>query len=220
MSVSENIDFIRSKIDKAASAAGRDVGGIELVAVSKKQPEARIEEALKAGHRVFGENRVAEARTRWLERRMKYRDLRLHLIGPLQTNKVKDAVALFDVIETLDRPKLIHALAEEMSNQGKDLPCFIQVNIGAEDQKAGCAIEDVPMLLEEAFDIGLDIQGLMCIPPVNESPVPYFSLLKKLGQRHQLKSLSMGMSGDFEDAIKLGATHIRIGTALFGARDY
>ncbi len=218
MSVADNIDFIRTKISKAAVSARRDAEEIELVAVSKVQSAARIDEALAAGHRIFGENRVQEAADHWTDCRAQYPDLKLHLIGPLQTNKVKDAVALFDVIETVDRPKLVQALAKEMEKQGKNLPCFLQVNIGAEEQKAGCAIEELPALLEEAKKAGLDVQGLMCIPPFDESPVPYFSLLRKLGNRHQLNSLSMGMSGDFEQAIKLGATHVRIGTAFFGSR--
>lgn len=218
MSVSENITFIRAKISKAAAAAARAPEDIELVAVSKVQPDEKIDEALEAGQRVFGENRVQEAMQRWSERRTNYPDLKLHLIGPLQTNKVKEAVSLFDVIETVDRPKLVHALADEMKKKEKNMPCFIQVNIGAEEQKAGCAIEDLPALLKEAQEAGLDVQGLMCIPPHEENPAPYFSLLKKLGYRHQLKYLSMGMSSDFEEAIKLGATHVRIGTALFGNR--
>ena len=216
--ISENISFIRGKIEKAARFAGRNPGQVELVAVSKVQPPERIDAALEAGQRTFGENRVQEAHEHWHDRRALYPDLKLHLIGPLQTNKVKEAIALFDVIETVDRSKLVHALAQEMQKQEKSLPCFIQVNIGDEPQKAGCAIQDLPALLHEAQEAGLNIQGLMCIPPFEESPVPYFSLLKKLGERHQLKSLSMGMSGDFEEAIKLGATHVRVGTALFGTR--
>ena len=218
MAVSDNINFICAKIEKAACAAARNPSDVELVAVSKKQPDHRIEEALKAGHRVYGENRVQDAMTRWIARRAIYPDLKLHLIGPLQTNKVKDAVALFDMIETLDRPKLVDALAAEMQKQNKNIPCFIQVNIGAEDQKSGCAIEDLPDLLNYARGKNLLVKGLMCIPPLNESPIPYFALLKKLGNYHQLPCLSMGMSNDFVDAIKLGATHVRVGSALFGAR--
>lgn len=220
MSVSENLNRIHKEIAKAADASGRAADDITLVAVSKKQPEERIMEALGAGHRVFGENRVQEARERWAPLREQYEDLRLHLVGPLQTNKVKEAVQLFDVIETLDREKLATALASEMAKQGRDLPCFIQVNTGEEEQKSGV----LPDMLGEFYDYcygecGLDVRGLMCIPPLDEPAGLHFALLKKLADGLGLKDLSMGMSGDFEKAIPLGATYIRVGTAVFGNRE-
>ena len=219
MSVAENLSNIQKIIEDTAKNSSRDPAPVQLVAVSKKQPDKRIEEALVAGHRLFGENRVQEAKERWRERRLQYPDLRLHLIGPLQTNKVKDAVALFDVIETIDREKLARMLADEMAKQGKDLPCFIQVNTGEEDQKSGV----LPAQLKEFYDFcysecGLDIVGLMCIPPADEPPALHFALLKKHADQLGLKELSMGMSGDFEQAIPLGATYVRVGTGVFGAR--
>ena len=219
MSVAENLSNIQKIIEDTAKNSSRDPARVQLVAVSKKQSDERIEEALVAGHRLFGENRVQEAKERWRERRLRYPDLRLHLIGPLQTNKVKDAVALFDVIETIDREKLARMLADEMAKQGKDLPCFIQVNTGEEDQKSGV----LPAQLKEFYDFcysecGLDIVGLMCIPPADEPPALHFALLKKHADQLGLKELSMGMSGDFEQAIPLGATYVRVGTGVFGAR--
>ncbi len=219
MSIAENLKNIKGVIGDAARAADRDLADVQLVAVSKKQSDARIEEALAAGHRVFGENRVQEAKEHWQERRMAYPDLKLHLIGPLQTNKVKDAVALFDVIETLDREKLASVLAAEMAKQGRDLPCFIQINTGEEEQKAGIA----PNELSEFYDFcyhecGLNVVGLMCIPPVGEPAALHFALLKKQADSLGLKQLSMGMSADFEKAIALGATHVRVGTGVFGER--
>lgn len=190
-----------------------------IIAVSKLQPDEKIDEALGAGLRVFGENRVQEAEKHWATRRAHYPDLTLHLIGLLQTNKVKDAVALFDVIETVDRPELAEAIAKESAKLGKAPVCFIQVNTGAEPQKAGVSLEDLPALIETCRTLKLNLQGLMCIPPVNEPPAFHFALLKKLAARHNLPCLSMGMSADYERAIELGATHIRLGTALFGARD-
>lgn len=189
-----------------------------MVAVSKMQPDDRVDEILAAGQRVFGENRVQEATSRWAARRALYPDLELHLIGPLQTNKVREAVALFDVIQTLDRVRLADALCAEMTAQGRHLPCFIQVNTGDEAQKAGVAIDALPDLLAHARGIGLKITGLMAIPPLHEPPALHFALLKKLARQHKLPHLSMGMSSDFEKAVALGATHIRIGSALFGGR--
>ncbi|MCB1532246.1 MAG: YggS family pyridoxal phosphate-dependent enzyme [Alphaproteobacteria bacterium] len=220
MSIAQNLKTIHDTIEKAAAAAGRAADDVRLVAVSKMQPDARIEEALTAGQRLFGENRVQEAQERWAERRLKYPDLQLHLIGPLQSNKAKEAVALFDVIETLDREKIARAVATEMAKQGRDLPCFIQVNTGNEDQKSGIH----PDALQDFYDFcygecGLDIQGLMCIPPVNEPPAAHFALLAKQARDLGLAQLSMGMSGDFETAIAQGATSIRVGTGVFGARD-
>ncbi|AGH96877.1 YggS family pyridoxal phosphate-dependent enzyme [Micavibrio aeruginosavorus] len=209
---------IQTRIENAARACGRDGASVQLVAVSKTQPEEKIDAALRAGLCVFGENRVQEAQKRWTARRADYPDLSLHLIGPLQTNKVADAVALFDVIETVDRPKLAHALAAEMRAQNRALPCFIQVNTGDEAQKAGCSVADLPGLLQLCRDLGLNITGLMCIPPVQDDPAPHFRLLRDLAERHDLPCLSMGMSADFETAIAHGATHVRVGSALFGAR--
>ncbi|MCD8497528.1 MAG: YggS family pyridoxal phosphate-dependent enzyme [Alphaproteobacteria bacterium] len=217
--IAQNIEIIQKTIAKAAKRAGRKAEDVHLVAVSKVQPDDKIEAALSAGHRLFGENRVQEAQSRWHERRAHYPDLKLHLIGPLQTNKAKDAVALFDVIETLDREKLARGLAAEMQKQGRKLPCFIQINTGDEDQKAGINPRNLPEFLELCRDeCGLDIRGLMCIPPVDEPPALHFALLKKLAKEHGLPGLSMGMSADFEKAIPLGATYVRVGTGVFGAR--
>jgi len=225
MSISENIQIIHKKIKEAAAFGGRDPADVNLLAVSKKQPDERIVEALEAGHRVFGENRVQEAQERWgsfdAGRRAEFPDLRLHLIGPLQTNKASDAVALFDVIETLDREKLARALSKDMQKQGRNLPCFIQVNTGEEDQKSGIAPRDVADFYAFARDeCGLSIQGLMCIPPLEEPPALHFALLQKHAKQLGLKDLSMGMSGDFEKAIPLGATYVRVGTGVFGAREH
>ncbi len=216
--IAQNIAAIREKITRACAENGRDPNDVNLVAVSKLQPAELISTAIDAGHRLFGENRVQEAKAHWADLRASYPDLRLHLIGPLQTNKVRDAVELFDVIETVDRPSLADALAKEMKNQGRHLSCFIQVNTGEEEQKGGVMPGGLPALLDHCRRSGLAISGLMCIPPVDEPPAPHFALLKKLTQRHGLPELSIGMSADFEQAIALGATYIRIGTALFGER--
>lgn len=219
MSISENLKTIQNKIADGAEKCGRDRASINLVAVSKVQPDEKIEEALAAGHRLFGENRVQEAQQRWTVRRAKFPDLKLHLIGPLQTNKVKDAVALFDVIETLDREKLARTLADEMKKQNRFLPCFIQVNTGEEEQKAGISMTALPAFYDFCTQTcGLNITGLMCIPPVDDPPALHFALLKKQADALGLKNLSMGMSADFEKAIPLGATHVRVGTGIFGAR--
>lgn len=192
--------------------------GVTLVAVSKFQPSEKIEALLQQGQRVFGENRVQEAMEKFPALRQKYPDLSLHFIGHLQTNKAKDAVATFDVIETVDRAELAEALRKEMDKQKRELPCFIQVNTGDEEQKGGVAVKDLPALLAHCKTLKLDVTGLMCIPPVNELPDLHFALLHKLAKEHGLQHLSMGMSADFEAAMTYGATHIRIGTALFGAR--
>jgi len=218
VSVAAHISDIRSKIAAACLRAGRDVSSVILVAVSKFQPEAKIDEALASGVRVFGENRVQEAQKHWAVRRSLYPDLRLHLIGPLQTNKVKDAVSLFDVIETVDRPALVDALVKECSKQNKFPRFFVQVNVGEEPQKSGVLPAALPGLLDHAAKAGLKIEGLMGIPPVSGPAAPYFELLARLGAAHHLPLLSMGMSSDFEEAISLGATHVRIGTAIFGSR--
>ncbi len=218
MSVLSNLQDIKVLISKSCAQSGRRVGDVTLVAVSKFQSDERIDDALGAGLRVFGENRVQEAESHWQARKARYPDLQLHLIGPLQTNKAKDAVALFDVIETIDRPEIAESVAKECQKQNKKPVCFIQVNTGAESQKAGVPLDDVSSLIQTCRDLQLNIQGLMCIPPVNEPAAFHFALLKKLAARHNLPMLSMGMSADFEKAIKVGATHIRVGTALFGER--
>lgn len=219
MSIADNLQTLHSQIQTAANNASRSRDEVQLVAVSKKQPDERIKEALAAGQRVFGENRVQEAEQRWRERRLAYPDLSLHLIGPLQTNKVKSAVKLFDVIETIDREKLAKALAKEMHEQGQDLPCFIQVNTGEEEQKGGVYPSDLEALYDFAYgECGLDIVGLMCIPPAEEPPALHFALLKKYADELGLSQLSMGMSSDYEAAIALGATSIRVGTGVFGPR--
>ncbi len=218
MDINQRIAEIIDRIKQATQAASRPADSVTLVAVSKVQPEDRIDAALSAGLRVYGENRVQEAQARWAARRATYPDLKLHLIGPLQSNKVEDAIALFDVIETVDRPKLVETLAK-LAGAGSKLPkLLIQVNTGEEEQKAGVAPRDLPALLDLCEARGLRIAGLMCIPPEDEEPAMHFALLAKLAQRHGLAMLSMGMSGDFETAIKFGATHVRVGSALFGTR--
>lgn len=219
--IAQNLKDIRAKIETAAKAHDREARTVNLVAVSKKQPQDKIQAALDAGQRVFGENRVQEAYDHWAEikRSNRYPDLRLHLIGPLQTNKVSEAVSLFDCIETLDRDKLARKLSAEMEKQGKTLPCFIQVNTGEEEQKSGV----LPAQLDEFYnfctkDCGLNVTGLMCIPPFNDPPAVHFAFLHKLARRYHLPDLSMGMSADYEKAIPLGATYVRVGTGIFGER--
>jgi len=210
---------VESEIAAAAKAAGRDPGTVKLIAVSKTMAADAIEEAVAAGQRVFGENRVQEALGKWPALKEQHPDVALHLIGPLQTNKVKDAIALFDVIETLDRPKLARVLAEELEQTGLRPRLFVQVNTGEEPQKAGLAPADTEEFVELCRDTyGLTIDGLMCIPPIDEEPSMHFALLAKLAERLGLDELSMGMSGDFEKAIAFGATYVRVGTAIFGAR--
>jgi len=210
---------VQEKIGAACKNAGRPLSSVQLVAVSKAQPEDRIAAVLEQGWRVYGENRVQEAEERWLPLRDKYKDLKLHLIGHLQSNKAKNAVALFDVIETLDSEKLASALKNEMQKQNRDLPCFIQVNTGEEPQKGGVAPKDIEQLLRFCREQAkLDICGLMCIPPQDEIPDPHFALLHKLSTEAGVKELSMGMSADFEIAIRYGATNVRVGSAIFGAR--
>lgn len=218
--IAANFDDIRARIEKAAEKWQRDAAAVDLIAVSKRQPVELIEAALGYGHRHFGENRVQEAAGKWPALKQQFPDIELHLIGPLQTNKAKDAVALFDVIETVDRPKLARVLAREMAEAGRALPVYIQVNTGKEPQKAGVFPEDADAFITECRDnLGLDVVGLMCIPPVEEQPAPHFALLAKIAARNGLSRLSMGMSADFETAVQFGATSVRVGTALFGARD-
>ncbi|HEU4838760.1 MAG TPA: YggS family pyridoxal phosphate-dependent enzyme [Micavibrio sp.] len=217
--IAENFDAVLKKIRKAERAAGREEeGAVKLVAASKMQSEDNLRAALACGHRLFGENKVQEAQAHWTHLRQDFPDLKLHLIGPLQTNKAADAVALFDCIETVDREKLADALASEMAKQGRRLPCFIQVNTGEEEQKAGISPEELPALLAYCRKCGLEITGLMCIPPIGAAPALHFALLKNLAAENGLAHLSMGMSADFEKAVALGATYVRVGTALFGER--
>ena len=210
-------------ISEARTRILSEIGGdVTLVAASKRQPEERIEAALEAGQRVFGENRVQEAQSRWASRRANYSDLQLRLIGPLQSNKAEDAVQLFDVIETLDREKLLKALIKAIEKAGVAAPdLLIQVNTGDEPQKGGVSVDGLTALLTAARETYPgQVNGLMCIPPADEPAAPHFALLRKLADQHQLKTVSMGMSGDYALAARLGATHVRVGTAFFGARDY
>lgn len=210
---------IRARIADAARSAGRDPRAIDLVAVSKQQPADRIDAVLAAGHRLFGENRVQEATARWVARRDMLPDLKLRLVGPLQTNKAREAVALFDAIDTLDRPRLAHALAEAAQKTGRCPEILVQVNTGEEPQKAGVAPDEADAFIEAVRrDYGLPVQGLMCIPPQGEEPAMHFALLAKIAARNGLEGLSMGMSDDFETAIRFGATMVRIGSLLFGPR--
>jgi PLP dependent protein len=221
--IADNLAAIHDKIVVAEVAYKTQMGldrPVTLVAVSKRQRDDRIDAALVAGQRVFGENRVQEAQARWVPRRDQYADLTLHLIGPLQTNKAADAVALFDVIEVVDRPKLAKALGDEMIRQNRQLECYIQVNTGKEAQKFGIAPEDADDFIAYCRDeAGLNITGLMCIPPIDEEAAMHFALLQTIAKRNDISVLSMGMSDDFEEAIAFGATAVRIGSAIFGARD-
>ena len=217
--IAERLRAARETIARAAAASGRDPRAVALVAVSKTHGVAAIRAALNAGQRLFGENRVQEAAAKFPALKQEFPDLTLHLIGPLQTNKVKDAVALFDVIETLDRPKLAQKLAEEMHRTGRRPRCYIQVNIGNEPQKAGVAAADLGALLALCRDdYRLPVVGLMCIPPADRDPAPYFAEMAALTRALHLPILSMGMSGDYPAAIAAGATHVRVGTAIFGDR--
>ena len=209
---------IRARIAKAAGTAGRKPDDVTLIAVSKMHDADAIRPLIDAGQRIFGENRVQEAEAKWPILRTETPDIALHLIGQLQSNKAEDAVRLFDAIHGVDRPSLVDALGKAMYRTDKRPGCFIQVNIGAEEQKGGCAIADLPALLENAQAAGLPVTGLMCVPPVDVEPAPYFALLAKLARESGLPGLSMGMSVDFETAVTLGATHVRVGTALFGDR--
>ncbi|MBI3707934.1 MAG: YggS family pyridoxal phosphate-dependent enzyme [Proteobacteria bacterium] len=219
MTIADNLAAVRARLAAAAAAAGRNPGEVTLVAVSKTHGIDAVRAALAAGQSVFGENRVQEAAAKYPALRREFPDLELHLIGPLQTNKAAQAVALFDTIETVDRPKLAGVLAAEMAKAGRRPDCLIQVNTGEEPQKAGIAPAAADAFIRDCRErLGLPIAGLMCIPPADESPASHFALLREIAQRNGLAALSMGMSGDFETAIRFGATQVRIGTAIFGAR--
>jgi len=210
---------VRRKISDAAERARRSPSAIKLVAVTKTHNAEKIMPLLEAGYTIYGENRVQEALQKWPPLKQLYNDLELHLIGPLQTNKVKDAVGLFDVIQTLDRPKLARALAHEMTARGKHLKLFIQINTGLEPQKAGALPDQADDFIALCRgDLKLDIVGLMCIPPFNEEPSAHFTLLREIAERNGIAALSMGMSSDFEAAVAAGATYVRIGSAIFGVR--
>jgi PLP dependent protein len=211
---------IKTRIKKAEALANRTTGSTHLIAVSKVQPNVRVQAVLEQGHRLFGENKVQEASGKWPAFKEQFADVNVHLIGPLQTNKVKTAVALFDAIHTVDRPKLAKKLASEIQTQGKSPEMFIQVNTGEEPQKAGVLPADADAFIQECRTLDLPVIGLMAIPPVNEEPSLHFALLRKIALRNGVEGLSMGMSSDFERAIALGATHIRVGSAIFGERDY
>ena len=216
MSLSE----IKTRIRNAEELAGRQAGSTQLIDVSKVQPNARVQTILEQGHRLFGENKVQEAQGKWPMFKEQFADVQVHLIGPLQTNKIKSAVELFDAIHTVDRPKLARKLAAEIQTQGKSPDMFIQINTGEEPQKAGVSPADADAFIQECRDLDLLIFGLMVIPPVNEEPSLHFALLRKIAERNGLAGLSMGMSSDFERAVALGATHVRVGSAIFGERGY
>ncbi|MFM5895214.1 MAG: YggS family pyridoxal phosphate-dependent enzyme [Novosphingobium sp.] len=209
---------VNSRIAHAAQIARRMAEEVTLIAVSKTHPAEAIAPLIEAGQRTFGENRVQEAQDKWHALREAHLGIELHLIGQLQSNKADEAVALFDCIHSLDRSSLVTALAKAMDKADRRVPCFVQVNIGAEEQKGGCAIAGLPALLAEARAADLPVIGLMCVPPLEIEPAPFFALLDKLARDHGLAGRSMGMSGDFETAVMLGATHVRVGSALFGAR--
>ncbi|MCO4823309.1 MAG: YggS family pyridoxal phosphate-dependent enzyme [Amylibacter sp.] len=215
-----SLSQITSRIHAAETAAGRAIGSTKLIAVSKVQPIERVQTVLESGHRLFGENKVQEAQGKWPEFREAFGPIEVHLIGPLQTNKVKSAVELFDAIHAVDRAKLARKIASEIQAQGKSPKLFIQVNTGEEDQKAGVMPADADAFVKECRDMDLTIAGLMVIPPVDEEPSLHFALLRKIAERNGLSGLSMGMSSDFERAVALGATHIRVGSAIFGERTY
>ncbi len=213
-----SFDSVTARLRAAEENAGRPTGSVQLIAVSKEQPAGRVESVLAAGHRVFGENRVQEAQGKWPDWRARFDPLTLHLIGPLQTNKARAAVELFDAIQTLDRPRLATTLARLAQERGACPEIFIQVNTGAESQKAGVLPEAADGFIAEARALDLPVAGLMCIPPVADDPAPHFRLLAGIAARNGLAGLSMGMSEDFETAVALGATHVRVGSAIFGAR--
>ena len=215
---SHRLEEVRAAIARAAATARRSSEAVTLVAVSKTHPAEAIEPLLQAGQRVFGENRVQEAAAKWPALMERYEGVSLHLIGQLQSNKAEEAVALFDAIHSVDRPSLVSALAAAIEKSRRRPACFVQVNIGDEPQKGGVAIAELPALLDLCRSAGLPVAGLMCIPPADVEPAPYFALVAKLARRHGLNGLSMGMSSDYETGVTIGATHVRVGTALFGDR--
>jgi len=214
----ERLDAIRAAIARSAQLAARPADEVTLIAVSKTHGAVAIEPLLAAGHRDFGENRVQEAASKWPALKARHPGVRLHLVGQLQSNKAEQAVELFDVIHSVDRPSLVTELAKAAKRTGRALDCFIQVNLADEPQKGGCPVGELPALLEQTRAAGLPVLGLMCIPPADREAAPWFAFLAELAQRHGVTRLSMGMSGDFETAVTIGATHVRVGTALFGER--
>ena len=217
-SAATRLEAVEENIAKMLKPSRRERDEVTLIAVSKTHPAERITPLLDIGHRVFGENRVQEAQSKWPELLERYPDTELHAIGQLQSNKADEAVALFDFIHALDRPSLLKALAKAMNKAGKQVPCFVQVNIGDEKQKGGCPIKELPNFLAQVREANVPIAGLMCLPPADIEPAPFFAFLAKLADDNGVEGLSMGMSGDYPTAVQLGATHIRVGTALFGAR--
>jgi len=215
-SPAQRLEDVKGAIGRSARLAGRRPDDVTLIAVSKTRGADSIRPLIEAGQRDFGENRVQEAQDKWPALKAETPGLRLHLIGRLQSNKAGDSVALFDSIHSVDRPSLVSALAEAMAKADRRPDCFLQVNIGDEPQKGGCAVADLPALVETSREAGLPVVGLMCIPPADVEAAPYFALLAKLARRHGLTGLSMGMSADYETAVTIGATHVRVGTALFG----
>ena len=214
------LSLINSKIKQAEKSSGRAIGSTQLIAVSKVQPNKRVSNVLELGHKVFGENKVQEAQGKWPEFRENFSNVKVHLIGPLQSNKVKQAVELFDAIHTIDRLKLAQKLSNEVQAQGKAPEMFIQVNTGEEEQKSGVIPREADQFIADCISLDLPIKGLMVIPPIHEEPSLHFALLRKIAHRNGLSGLSMGMSSDFESAIAMGATHIRVGSAIFGERAY
>jgi pyridoxal phosphate enzyme (YggS family) len=214
----DRLTAIRMRMNVAAKLARRPADDIHLIAVSKTRSVEDIAPLILEGQMLFGENRVQEAASKWPALKERHPEVELHLIGQLQSNKAEEAVALFDVIHSVDRLSLVTALGKAMQNLGRTVPCFIQVNIGAEEQKGGCSVAELPSLMKAALDAGIPVAGLMCIPPADVEAAPFFALLAELSARHKLAQLSMGMSDDFETAIMLGATYVRVGTALFGER--
>lgn len=220
LEASVGLKDIQNRVEKAAILAGKEPKSAHLIAVSKIQPNERVEDVLRLGHRVFGENRIQEAAGKWPTFKESYSDVELHLIGPLQSNKVRQAMELFDVIHTVDRPKIAKAIARIAAETGNCPRLYIQVNTGAEPQKAGVLPDDADTFIYECRDLGLPVEGLMCIPPADQDPSPHFAMLAEIAKRNDLPELSMGMSGDFETAIAHGATYVRVGSAIFGARAY
>ncbi len=213
------LESVRAGIARAAALAGRGAGEVMLIAISKTHPAEAIEQLIAAGQREFGENRVQEAQAKWPRLRELHPGVRLHLVGQLQSNKAEEAVLLFDVIHSVDRPSLVAALARAMAKTRRRPDCFLQVNIGDEAQKGGSPVAELPALVTRAREADLPLAGLMCLPPADVEPAPYFALLAKLARRHDVTGLSMGMSGDYGTAVMIGATHVRVGTALFGERN-